>query len=969
MSFIVSLLDYLTQIYYQNSKLILATGVIAFIVFTIVIKLYCSNDTIINKFNQIIERCRELLEKERMANKIIKVIGFLFSEISIVLLLVFGAVILRMLGIVGKIPDTKLPVYIAIMGLVILAAVFVIMLKKYCYNKIEIVKMVCRYIKALILGECLLLAVFANLGVSELVVASILLCCCRIIEDLNIKEKSKSDCSCMSDTPIQDYKKLFESRQIQLNNLIKELSIENRDQEPFAMAISAPWGYGKTSFMKCFEQKWIDGEFVWINVGFECEVIKILEDIEVQLEKIFEKNKVYMGKRNPIEKYFKCIIDFLGETDLKAINSVLGRLGPETNYGLKNNKEIINECLQRFSEQTHKKIFIIIDDFERCMSETREKIFGVIYESINLKNCTTIFLTDFDKITTPNVNREYFEKYIHKVVNLCGVSFREIEKYYEQDFLSEDFLDGRSQYIAENAGKLKKNFIFESEQVLKRLKDYYEKKREEVRNRGEKITEDEIEIIKEQSNLLQNAISRAKIRMCNPRKVKRYMQDGVQRLIQIADIMWFSNSNYEQNEYSKENWMKIILQISFIKYFLEEEYSKLLNYSDLYGYKKNEDNYIVDSVIEGFSNIFSDNNNSVQAIVEMLVYKDYVFDSENYLSEKDSLLRDLENNNINENRLEDYIEKTMGWGINIEIIEKVLDFIIEQGIQNTEMFFLLLKKVTEHYQESEDILRIQEKLKGLADKHLENCVFEEREKNILKRQIQHFGETCVIENLKHMYWVLRLLGSDNKKIDDFLKLNNYVSNPVNDLITELSKVDVMNYDFTNRIDERSLLKGYFKDAFKYLEDAKYDDERREIKICERHINCFLKFLDIWYDDKLIIKMEKEIDSVENAIFYGHKIESAKEFELALKKIENQLKENDEKKNNVIVSAFWRSCTWLEENLYSIEKKQELLEKMDFIYCNIRDNAISDNEDFYSIKFRINEMKRKISKAGRLNCKK
>lgn len=964
MSFIVLLLDYLTQIYYQNSKLILATGVIAFILFTIVIKLYCSNDTIINKFNQIIERCRELLEKELMANKIIKVIGFLFSEISIVLLLVFGAVILRMLGIVGKIPDTKLPVYIAIMGLVILAAVFVIMLKKYCYNKIEIVKMVCRYIKALILGECLLLAVFANLGVSELVVASILLCCCRIIEDMNIKEKSKSDCSCMSDTPIQDYKELFESRQIQLNNLIKELSIENRDQEPFAMAISAPWGYGKTSFMKCFEQKWIDGEFVWINVGFECEVIKILEDIEVQLEKIFEKNKVYMGKRNPIEKYFKCIIDFLGETDLKAINSVLGRLGPETNYGLRNNKEIINECLQRFSEQTHKKIFIIIDDFERCMPETREKIFGVIYESINLKNCTTIFLSDFDKITTPNVNREYFEKYIHKVVNLCGVSFREIAKYYEQKFLSEDFLIGKSEYITENTGKLKKNFIFESEQVLKRLEDYYESEKNVITKKGQRINEDYIEVSIKKMNLLQNAISRVEMRMCNPRKVKRYMQDGIQRLIQIADTMWFSNSNYEKNEYSNKNWMKIILQVSFVKYFLEEEYSQLLNYSDLYGYMKTEDSYIVSLVIDDFHNTNIGSDNSVQAIVEMLVYKDYVFDSKNYLSEKDSLLRDLKNDSIKENRLKDCIEKTMGWGINIEIIEKVLDFIIRHGIQNTEIFFLILEKITKTYQESEDMLRVQGKLRGLADMYLENCVFRDREMDKLQAQIEDFEEGCILWNRRYVYWILRLLGSDVIKLDEIFNFNIFLIKSVDDLVTKLDEVDAMNYDFTNRIDERSLLKGYFKDAFKCLEDAKYDDERREIKICERHINCFLKFLDIWSDDKLIIKMKKEIDSLENAIFYGHKIENAKEFEFALKKIENQLMENDERKNDVIVSAFWKSCTWLEQNLYSIEIKEELLEKMDSIYCYIRDNAISDYEEFYSIKFRINEMKRKISKAGR-----
>ena len=119
--------------------------------------------------------------------------------------------------------------------------------------------------------------------------------------------------------------------------------------------------------------------------------------------------------------------------------------------------------------------------------------------------------------------------------------------------------------------------------------------------------------------------------MNNPRKVKRYL-DSIEKMVSIADYVWFQNSDFESNEYSKAPWETYIIQIAFLRIFLNETYESMIQAKNFHFFENDEkNNYIVEQVIDDLDKE-SLISGKKREILGELVYNLYIMDVDLYKS-------------------------------------------------------------------------------------------------------------------------------------------------------------------------------------------------------------------------------------------------------------------------------------------------------------------------------------------------
>lgn len=82
----------------------------------------------------------------------------------------------------------------------------------------------------------------------------------------------------------------------------------------------------------------------------------------------------------------------------------------------------------------------------------------------------------------------------------------------------------------------------------------------------------------------------------NPRKVKRYL-NNIERMIFIADLVWFRNEDFWTNEYSKASWRKNIIQISFLKIFFKDVYAEMIQAKSFYYFRQRSRVVLLQSIL------------------------------------------------------------------------------------------------------------------------------------------------------------------------------------------------------------------------------------------------------------------------------------------------------------------------------------------------------------------------------------
>ncbi|MCH2188347.1 KAP family NTPase [Candidatus Gracilibacteria bacterium] len=259
--------------------------------------------------------------------------------------------------------------------------------------------------------------------------------CCR-----NYNEKKGF---LLPDTPIDDeqYDKLGAPEKAES---FANIVYNNGSSKSFIFGLIAPWGYGKTSFLKLFKK----GDYInTINyknprkIKDECIVIDFnpwyFEGDNDLLEKFLNHFKKELN--NKTSKYLPELnydLGFLLQLLEKNSKNILGlSIGIEAKDNLETLKNKINISLKKLN----KKIIIIVDDLDRISDNKLKSIFKIIdlckdfyntnfilcYDPNNLNNIEENLIDTKEinakgdiSVTSEEVNNKNFIDFISKIINV-----------------------------------------------------------------------------------------------------------------------------------------------------------------------------------------------------------------------------------------------------------------------------------------------------------------------------------------------------------------------------------------------------------------------------------------------------------------------------------------------------------------------------------------------------------------------
>ena len=757
-------------------------------------------------------------------------------------------------GLKLKFDIDHMPILLLSSALLITTGIQIVECIRFRKNCEEVIKRTNNIYIVIIESVFLLVSIMGRLEIIELaavVIGSVTLKTINIFIDSCIKvphsEEANID-SLSGDFPIVREEDLFRSRRHQLDNLCKEL--DQFSGEPFAVAISGKWGSGKTSFVKVLKKKINQvnqAEFVEIECGIEYDVKAVLKDIALQMQEIYKRNNVYTGKNGVIEKYFEKIGEFLDNTGYSAVTKVLDKMQIKENNSYMENKAAINEELNMFYRLTEKRIYFIVDDMDRIIDdEMRAVVFQVVRESVSLNNCITLFMIDYDRLISECMSKEFLEKYVNRYFELCNIEFEEIVDQYETLFLSDTFWDGKSDYITERGKKLKKDIVKNGLNIYYSIQSKIEELQEN-RRENKDASEEEKDVNRQYLEWLMDAEERLQDRMRNPRKVKRYLND-VEKKLTVADTMWFQNTSFDSNEYSKENWIEIIHETAFLKIFLYEEYDALIKAQNFRFFKRDEkSSYIAEFVLSGFGRWYTLSKRK-EAVTEMIVYRLYALDIDIDKTEHQKLIEELDTDALQERNLNLYIVECMGINFNYQGAEKILDYLENHNFRSQrdkcDVIVNIMSIISGDYNlYARDLSETMKKIKSIIDAGRTNAIFNEKERNLIEHYIQLLQKRFVYGNKSNIRMLLGILY--DAELNEYFYENLDTISQLHDSIIKI--YEVYHIPEFNRADtEIDTLDNYFQVVKEIFSGQEYQYAEQEIMYFFEKVIVMLEILKIWF---------------------------------------------------------------------------------------------------------------------------
>lgn len=653
-----------------------------------VMNLYISNRKIV--FGIVVFACAaiSIVSIRIVKNELNEILAnFLKNFIYIVSIALFGNLIYYV-GLEVKFKSSYMPMLVGVlMGLFLLAIYAVEFLRYHVkdsaenqrINRLKIANRMCQVFYYFVFAEVLLLSITNHLEMIEAVVCSFMVIALKYLErilDFEIEKMFQDESNPQKlDIPVKHREDLFGERRKQLLTVCKEL--EEIEKSPFAIMISGEWGSGKSSFLNAMKEQMDNVEFIIIEGGMEIDMKNILNDIAIQIEKVFEKNKFYIGRNSSVEKYFEYIGNMAEGVGYSFAADILKGLRKGSADGYEQNKDAINKELLKFYEVVNKKIFIVIDNLDRVKDEVRDKMFDVIRESINLNCCTTVFLVDQEKIRTNHISKEFIEKYINRHIELCPISYEVIYAEYYEEFSDLKF---ESDYINQKKEEIMEYMLDEIESIIEACEEEREERR---KTRGTYNSDEDKKYVQEQIKSWTDVINRQKKGIQNPRKFKRFLFDHLGVMLAVVDSVWFSDEMFEANLYSKLDWGKIIFRIAYLKSFLYEEYDALLYSGSLKNFSRRTKEYRVVKVILGIER--DRYLNDKLDVIELLVYHLYSLDSRLDRSKIQSLLDELNYNRLQEKNLQRYFEECIYLDKKNEYLKKMIDYTLVHRFEDASI--------------------------------------------------------------------------------------------------------------------------------------------------------------------------------------------------------------------------------------------------------------------------------------------
>lgn len=205
-------------------------------------------------------------------------------------------------------------------------------------------------------------------------------------------------------------KSLYKSREVTLIKLNEYLN----KNENKAILINGKWGIGKTFLVEYFFEEYPLAKNKFIPIWIKTTIFK--DKLEI---------------RDYILNEIKLILIDLGlaTNSIQDIISFFNLKSSIFNFNLFKNTFQINRDKIRIQLQAlkEKNIVLVIDDLDRKEPKEITEIISLIAEVEDFFNLKLIFLLDENKILdTTQVDKNFFEKYFSKKIELFEVSFEEI---------------------------------------------------------------------------------------------------------------------------------------------------------------------------------------------------------------------------------------------------------------------------------------------------------------------------------------------------------------------------------------------------------------------------------------------------------------------------------------------------------------------------------------------------------------
>lgn len=729
---------------------------------------------------------------------------------------------------------------VMIFALVVLMVVVYGIFQGMIFKKVKLpVLQVCKNIGYMVWFEIFLLTITNHLELIEWLTGILVLIDVELLHIIIKKiEKKKDDEEIVSKESGYPNPDLFYTRKRQLEKFIPVL--EQQKKEPYAIMISGEWGVGKSSFVKALEKRLEDDSFIWIYAGSEKSVSEIMLEISEQILKILKENNIFVEKGGLIEKYFLTFSGLLEETGIKFFNQIANTLGVGKE---EDSKEYLNSKLK----DLNKTIYLIVDDLDRCSKEYQEKMFKVIRESTELAHCKTIFLVD--KAQFLDCNDNYIEKYISYTLELCEVQGKEILNYFINDIVKDEFIRGMNTVLlkersVESVKQIICNFPDDilntcGIEISKASKNIKNKKPEDAERKKEeaKITDINGTILEIRKNIN------------NARKVKNYLK-GIRR-----DIVNLNVGIEECSvEFQREDWLKAIIEVQFLKHFLPKLYDDIKMSNDISEFGRRYKGYSVE-IILGMKYGFLILQEKKEKILNHIIYNVDVIDFLQVKSEREKYLSELYNNAMIDN-----IMKYLEYAQTYDDLKKILEVCANQKFDDYESRENFIRTILSIMAKQSSMDKVDNVKFWDLSKQIIDCIkqwkLSEKEKNICIYEGRMIIRRVIVDNTHFLRNILLMLFGVTVVESNWQTLS---VTDVDEFYSILKRIDSNSIykGLENETDKLSSIKTYYTNLGEELQKEKYSDIDIDFAYIFNEIELIFEICMFWNDIETALKSDNE----------------------------------------------------------------------------------------------------------------
>ena len=208
-----------------------------------------------------------------------------------------------------------------------------------------------------------------------------------------------------------------------------------KSDKSFAVGITAPWGYGKTSFLNFLKTELETKDDEAIFIEFSPWFCKSEEDI---ISFFFASlasglEKYHSSINNQIQKYAKIILSLRKNTLTESIGKALNLFEESKEL------QFVSDELDKHIGSLNRKVYISIDDLDRLYAKEIIECFKIIRNTANFKNI--IFIVAYDPVYIENalaskLNNNH-KGYIDKIIQLT-FSLPRIEEFKLLDYIASE---------------------------------------------------------------------------------------------------------------------------------------------------------------------------------------------------------------------------------------------------------------------------------------------------------------------------------------------------------------------------------------------------------------------------------------------------------------------------------------------------------------------------------------------------